>query len=108
LGTAGRRRFPGELKIRVLQELETGKSPAEICREHGVHPSTLSRWKGEQREDPARAFAGNGNIWKPEARIAELERLLGQAHAEIAFLKKVSESLQQMVREKRRAEGSFT
>jgi len=41
-------------------------------------------------ENPEKAFSGNGNQYKDQARIAELERLLGQAHAEIELLKKPS------------------
>jgi len=33
-------------------------------------------------ENPERAFSGSGNRRKYEARIAELEELPGQAHAE--------------------------
>ena len=40
------------------------------------------QWREEGR------FRGNGNKYKDQARIAELERLLGQAHAEIELLKK--------------------
>jgi transposase len=39
-------------------------------------------------ENPEKAFSGNGNKCKDQARIAELERLLGQAHAKIDLLKK--------------------
>jgi transposase len=38
-------------------------------------------------ENPKKAFSGNGNKYKAEARIAELERLLSQSHAEIDLLK---------------------
>jgi hypothetical protein len=41
-------------------------------------------------ENPEKAFSGNGNRYKYEARIAELERLLGQEHAENELLKKPS------------------
>jgi hypothetical protein len=39
-------------------------------------------------ENSEKAFSGNGNKYKDTAKIAELERLLGQAHAEIELLKK--------------------
>jgi len=47
-----------------------------------------ARTRDELAENPERAFGGNGNICKYEARIAELERLLGQAHAENKLFKK--------------------
>jgi hypothetical protein len=38
-------------------------------------------------ENPEKAFSGNGKRYKCEARIVELEKLLGQAHAEDELLK---------------------
>ena len=67
-----------EFKISVVSELESGKPLAQIARENGIHPSLPCRWRDELAENPERAFSGNGNICKCEARIAELERLLGQ------------------------------
>jgi transposase len=52
-------------------------------------------------ENPEKAFSGNGNQYKYQARIAELERLLGQAHAEIELLKKAFAMTQKKVREER-------
>jgi transposase len=52
-------------------------------------------------ENPEKAFSGNGNQYKDQARIAELERLLGQAHAEIELLKKAFAMTQKKVREER-------
>ena len=53
-------------------------------------------------ENPEKAFKGNGNKYKDQAKIAELERLLGQAHAEIDLLKKAFAMTQKKVREERR------
>jgi len=83
-----RRRYDRDFKISVVAELESGKPLAKIAREHCIHPSLLSRWREELAENPEKAFSGNGNTYKDQARIAELERLLGQAHAEIELLKK--------------------
>ena len=55
----------------------------------------------ELAENPEKAFSGNGNQYKDQARIAELERLLGQAHAEIELLKKAFAMTQKKVREER-------
>ncbi len=85
-----RRRYDREFKISVVAELESGKPLAQIAREYNVHPALPSRWRDELSENPEKAFSGNGNKYKDQARIAELERLLGQAHAEIELLKKHS------------------
>jgi|SRR3989338_3145332 len=89
-----RRKFTKEFKLSVLQELET-KPMAEICRMHDLSPSTVCTWRKEFETDPEKAFSGNGNLCKYEARIAELERLLGQSCAREALLKRAYESLKQ-------------
>jgi transposase len=96
-----RRRYDREFKISVVAELESGKPLAQIAREHGIHPSLPSRWREELAGNPEKAFSGNGNKYKDQARIAELERLLGQAHAEIELLKKAFAMTQKKVREER-------
>ena len=75
-------------KISVLSELEAGKPLAQIAREYGIHPSLPCRWKAKLAENPEKAFRGNGNKYTDQAKIAELERLLGQAYAEIDLFKK--------------------
>jgi len=96
-----RRRYDRDFKISVVAELESGKPLAKIAREHCIHPSLLSRWREELAENPEKAFSGNGNTYKDQARIAELERLLGQAHAEIELLKKDFAMTQKKVRVER-------
>ncbi len=96
-----RRRYDREFKISVIAELEGGRPPAQIAREHGIHSSLPSRWRDELAENPERAFSGNGKRYKYEARIAELERLLGQLHAENELLKKAFAMTQKKVREER-------
>jgi transposase len=44
--------------------------------------------------NPEKAFSGNGNKYKDQARIAELERLLGQLHAENELLRKAFSMMQ--------------
>jgi transposase len=94
-----RKKISREAKITILRELENGKSSAQVCRENGIHPSMLSKWKREYKENPVTAFSGNGNISKPEAKLAESERLIGQLYAENAFLKKVLTSLEAKLQE---------
>ncbi len=100
--TRVRRRYDRDFKISIVSELESGKPLAQIAREYGVHPSLPCRWRDELAENPETAFSGNGNEYKDKARIAELERLLGQAHAENELLKKALAMTSQKVREERR------
>lgn len=102
-----RKKFTKESKISILRELENSKNAAQVCREHDIHPSMLSKWKREYKDDPETAFSGNGKISKPEAKLAESERLIGQLYAENAFLKKVLTRLEMKLKEHRaQKEGS--
>lgn len=97
-----RRRYDREFKISIVAELESGKPVAQISREYGIHPGLPPRWRDELAENPETAFSGNGNTYKDKARIAELERLLGQAHCENELLKKTLAMTTKKVREERR------
>ena len=97
-----RRTFSREFKLSVLRELENDKSTAQICRENDIHPVLLSKWKKEYNENPETAFIGNGNICNGNARVAELERLVGKLYAENAFLKKVLANLETRLQEQRK------
>ena len=91
---AQRRKFSRELKLKVIRELEAQRPLAEVSRCYQVHPATIARWRREYRENPDTAFQGNGHLYRQQAKIAELERLLGQLTAENAFLKKALECLE--------------
>lgn len=96
-----RRQFSKEFKLGIVKELET-KSLTEVCREHSLHPSTASHWRTDYEREPHEAFKGHGRLWKPEAKIAQYERLIGELYAENAFLKKVYERLKIQQAEERR------
>jgi transposase len=83
-----RRRFTREFKLQVVREVEAGKSPAQAAREYQVHPTLLVRWRKEHLQYAEHTFTGNGRLYKEEARIAELERMLGQLTMENVLLKK--------------------
>lgn len=97
-----RRHFTGDFKISIVRELETGKSIAQVSREHDIHPSVLNRWWREFTEDPKNAFSGPGKALKSEARVAELERIVGQLYAENEFLKKALKTLEEKLQERRK------
>jgi transposase len=89
-----RRKFTRELKLQVGREGEAGKPVAQAAREYDVHPTQLTKWRQLQRQYAERAFAGNGHVYKEEARMAELERRVGQLTMENALLKKVLRRLE--------------
>ena len=83
-----RRRFTRDFKLQVIREIETGKSIAQAAREHEIHPNLISRWRSLRDKYSEQAFSGNGNTYKLEARLAELERMVGRLTMENDFLKK--------------------
>jgi transposase len=97
-----RRQYTRDFKIAVVREIETGKSLAQVSRENGIHPSLIVKWKKGYFENPENAFSGNGRVYKEQARMAELERLVGRLYAENEFLKKALSTLESRIPEERR------
>lgn len=87
-----RRRFTPAFKLRVVREIEAGKPVAQAAREHQLHPNQIYRWKRQYRDSGPGAFAppgGGSSVLGEQAKIAELERLIGQLTVENSFLKNV-------------------
>ena len=90
-----RRRFTQDFKRSVVEQLlsETA-GPAELCRRYNLSSGQLYTWKrqyadGKLDPEPSREA-------ELEARVRELERLLGRVTLENDFLKKaVRNSLRQ-------------
>jgi transposase len=68
--------YAREFKLAILARVNSGLPVAQVARENGLHPALVFRWKNEYMEDPEKAFAGPGNPYKDQARIAELERIV--------------------------------
>ena len=85
--------------MKVLHECENGKGKVHLSREHSLHPSFITRWDKEFREDPKRVFSQNGNICMADARIGELERVIGELYVENSFLKKALFNLEMRLQE---------
>jgi len=89
-----RRKFTPEFKAQVTLEVLMGvKNSAEVCREYGLKPEILSRWKAELVENAHLVFRNDEQRSQEQARIAELERLAGRLTLELEVAKKVSNSL---------------
>lgn len=102
--TLKRRQFTRDFKLQVIREVEAGKTVAQAARGHQLHPNTIIKWRGLHQQYAERAFAGNGQAYKDEARIAELERMVGQLRMENALLKKALSRLE-AYRQPARADG---
>jgi transposase len=86
-----RRRFTPQFKAQVVLEVLTGaQSLAEVCRRHALSPNLLTTWKATFLEKAHTLFQGDEQRDEDQARIAELEQLLGRATRQIEILKKAS------------------
>jgi transposase len=93
-----RRQFTKEFKVQVVREVEAGKAVAQAAREHQLHPNTIIKWRKLHQPYAERAFSGNGQTYRDEARISELERLVGQVTMENSLLKKALSRLEALQR----------
>jgi transposase-like protein len=86
-----RRRFTPEFKSKVVLDVLTGaQSPAEACRKHALSPNLLTLWKATFLERAHPLFQPDEQRDEDQARIAELEQLLGRSTRQIEVLKKAS------------------
>lgn len=86
-----RRRFTPEFKAQVVLEVLSGaQSPAEVCRKHALSPNLLTTWKATFLQKAHTLFQDDQQHDEDQARIAELEQLLGRATRQIEILKKAS------------------
>ena len=86
-----RRSFSGQFKAQVVLEVLTGvKSAAQVCREHSIKETLLSRWKQEFLEHAPELFERSRGQQHQDERVAELERVIGRLTVELEMAKKVS------------------
>ena len=88
---SNRRSFSPEFKAQVILELRFGmKSNPELCRQHRLSPQLLAQWKTTFLERAALVFMSEEQRSQEAARIAELERLVGQLTLEAEVLQKAT------------------
>jgi transposase len=93
--------YTREFKLAILEQVNNGIPAAQVARENGLHPALVFRWKSEFLQDPEKAFAGPGHPYKDQAKIAELERMVGRLYSENEFLKKTLTTLRDQLEEKK-------
>ena len=93
-GTARRRRWTTEQKIRIIEEsFDTGASVSEVARRNGVAANLLFRWRRLMSEGGVAAVGsdeevvGASEVRRLEERVRELERLLGKKTMEVEILR---------------------
>jgi len=85
-----RRNFSAEFKTNVVLELVGGKkSLAEASREYSIKDTVLSRWKQEFLSKAIQVFEQPQDQQEKDARIAELERMVGKLTMKVELQKKV-------------------
>jgi transposase len=89
-----RKKFSKEFKLQVVQELQSGRAPVEVAREHDLKVDLVCRWRREYLQNPQLAFSGRGNPSREDTKTAQLERKIGQLYLENEFLKRVNSNLQ--------------
>jgi transposase len=89
-----RRNFTPQFKTQVVLEILTRlKSTAQVCREYDLKEQVVTRWKADFLERAPSLFAPEQDRSQEQARIAELERLVGRLTLELESAKKVSQLL---------------
>ena len=73
----------------VLDILTGVQSQAEACRKHGLGPNLVAIWRTAFLEKAHLVFDGDSARSTEQARIAELEQVLGRMTLEYEILKKL-------------------
>ena len=81
-----RRLFTKDFKLQVIRQVQAGKSITQAAREHDLHPNLIAKWQKLHAQYAQNAFQGNGHAYTEEAKVAELERLIGQLTIENSLL----------------------
>ena len=83
------RQFSPEFKSKLVLDVLSGRrTAAEVCREYQLKDDMFSRWKAQFVANAPKVFE-HGNPTDPaEARIAELERVIGRLTLELEVAKK--------------------
>jgi len=92
-----RRTYTREFKLKVLGEIEAGKSQAQAAREYQLTETAIYKWRQQLSRYKDKAFAGQGKAYTDEARLHELERMVGRLTMENDFLKKLLKTFQNEV-----------
>lgn len=89
-----RRQFSPEFKSKIVLQLLVGeKSLAQVCREHELTGQLVSQWKQQFLAHARHAFEPDATRQADQARIAELERMVGKLTMELEIAKQASSLL---------------
>src|SRR5215207_916853 len=92
---AKRRSFSAKYKLEILEQAEACTRPGEIgelLRREGLYTSHLTAWRKQRKNGALKELGrprGRKPVDKRDAEIAQLERKLGRAEAELAKARRV-------------------
>jgi transposase len=97
-GVQRRRRYTAEEKVRLVEEtMRPGMTASAVARLHGVSPSLLFAWGRRIAEGGVEAVRADEDVVPAsrlrelEAKVRELERLLGRKTMEAEILREALE-----------------
>lgn len=94
------RRFSREFKMQIVDAVLQGAAVSVVAKANELHPELVRKWVRDFRQYQKEAFAGRGRAYTDDAKIAQLERQLGQVAAENIALKKALRRIKELAREK--------
>ena len=104
-GSDGRRLFTAEFKRQQIDRLLKGEvTAAELSREPGIGRSLIQKWKYLATKGAEAAVGSNGEVVPvgelraAQARIKELERLVGRQTIELEILRVAREEVKERPR----------
>ena len=86
-----RNKYPREFKLELLRQLDDGeKTASELCRELGLSPQQVSRWRRQLASKGDEAFPGQGQQRGAAAELAALRKENERLREENEILKKAA------------------
>jgi putative transposase len=78
------KRYTEEQIVRILQEIESGTSVVEVCRQYNVAEATVYRWRAKYRDLDASQLK---RLKELEAENARLKKIVAEQALNIDALK---------------------
>jgi transposase-like protein len=86
-----RRSFTPQFQAQAVLEVLTGvTSQAEVVRQHGLKPELVARWNAIALDRLETLFQGEAQNGQDQARVVDLERMVGRLTMELEIAKKAA------------------
>lgn len=83
--------YSKEFKLEAIRlAAQPGKSAAQVCRELGLRPNQIVKWRDQLEAKQGNAFPGRGRSTDKDAEIRRLKKELADSREENEFLKKTA------------------